>query len=111
VPGTAHRCLRLVEQVVEPGRLLLNDALRRSALVVPMAVAMPKAVVRGTLWPGDGAVVCVRRRRRRERAARRQQRLLLELRIRHHHLLDQTAHSKQQICEITQDLSEFLALN
>jgi hypothetical protein len=95
VPGTAYRCLGLVEEVIEPRRLLLNDALRRGALVVPMAVAMPEAVVRGTLWPGDRAVVRVRRRHRRERAARRQQRLLLELRIRHHHLLDQTAHSKK----------------
>jgi hypothetical protein len=87
-----RRCLRLVEQVIEPRRLLLNEALRRGALVVPVDVAMSVVVVRCASWTGNQAVVGVRRRRRnREGAARRQQCLLLELPVRHHLAVHQAA--------------------
>jgi hypothetical protein len=84
VTGTGVRPrlrVRLVKQVIEPRRLLVDeDALRRRALVALPVVRVP--------WPRDRAELGLRRR---ERDARRQQCLLLKPPVCHHGWLGQTA--------------------
>jgi hypothetical protein len=104
-----RRRLGLVEQVVQPRRLLVGEeALGRRALVAVPVVRVPR--------PRDRAELGVRRRprsrRHRERAPRREQRLLLEPPVRHHGVgvLTQTAQrkngeQKQKIAKIRETVA------